>query len=509
MLIFYKDIYLVIFMRSYLLVLLITLFLLSGCQSTEQSLQPSDNQQAPVIFNHFKPTAITPPPLTDTEQKKQKIHLKAPSQQVENVSQANNRSQDLWQHIANNLTIKVYLNKALNKRIAWYTKQPNYLQIVSARAEPYLYHIVSKIEQRKLPMELALLPFVESDFRPTISSSEQAVGVWQLVGATAHHFGIKSDQWYDGRKDVLASTDAALDYLAYLHKRFDGNWLHALAAYNSGEGRVKRAIAENKKRGKSTDYWSLKLPKETSEYVPKLMALSYLVQHPKRGLIRPKLANKALTTELNVGQQFDFSVIANLSGIGRSQLHKLNPGYLKNQSSPNGPHTLLLPLQQQSLLRSQFFKNNFTGEYTVKKNDTLYSIARRFGLSVKKLKTINNKRSNLIGIGETLLVGQPRTMPDSLMIDYRISPYLEQNEVTIPTIAIQYQVKPGDTIWGISQLYDVPHSDLAQWNKLNATSILTPGTQLILHLPQVTKAVPQVSNASLLSELEKTLKQPH
>lgn len=493
-------------MRSYLLALLVMLVLLSGCQSTEQPLQSSDTPQAPIIFNHFKATANTPPPPTDTEQK---IHLTAPSQQVENVLQANNRSQDLWQHIANNLTIEVYLNKALNKRIAWYTKQPNYLQIVSTRAAPYLYHIVSKIEQRKLPMELALLPFVESDFRPTISSSEQAVGVWQLVGATAHHFGIKSDQWYDGRKDVLASTDAALDYLAYLHKRFDGNWLHALAAYNSGEGRVKRAIAENKKRGKSTDYWSLKLPKETSEYVPKLMALSYLVQHPKHGLIRPKLANKALTTEFNVGQQFDFSVIANLSGIGRSQLHKLNPGYLKNQSSPNGPHTLLLPLQQQSLLRSQFFKSNFTGEYTVKKNDTLYSIARRFGLPVKKLKAINNKNSNLIGIGETLLVGQPHTMPDSLMIDYRISPYLEQNEVTIPTIAIQYQVKPGDTIWGISQLYDVPHSDLAQWNKLNATSILTPGTQLILHLPQVTKAAPQVSNASLLSELEKTLKQPH
>ncbi|CAM3860020.1 membrane-bound lytic murein transglycosylase D [Pseudoalteromonas mariniglutinosa NCIMB 1770] len=497
-----------IFMRSYLLALLMLLLLLTGCQTTEQPVEPSDAPQAPIIFNHFKPTH-TPQPLADSEQKKQTIKLKAPSQQATKQSQASNRSQDLWQHIADKLTIKVYLNKALNKRISWYTKQPNYLQIVNERAAPYLYHIVSKIEQRKLPMELALLPFVESDFRPTISSSEQAVGVWQLVGATAHHFGIKSDQWYDGRKDVLASTDAALAYLEYLYKQFDGNWLHALAAYNSGEGRVKRAIAENKKRGKSTDYWTLKLPKETAEYVPKLLALSYLVKHPNRGLTRPKLANKALTTELNIGQQFDFSVIANLSGIGRNQLHKLNPGYLKNQSSPNGPHTLLLPLQQQSLLSSQFFKSNFAGEYTVKKDDTLYSIARRFGLSVEKLKAINHKHSNLIGIGETLMIGQPRTMPDSLTIDYRISPYLEQNEMAIPTIAIHYQVKPGDTIWGISQLYDVPHSDLAQWNQLNASSILTPGTQLVLHLPQATKTAPQIHNEGLLSELEKTLKQPH
>lgn len=497
------------FMRSYLLALFVTLILLSGCQTTEPYSAPSDTVQAPVIFNHVKPSSNSSAQPTDTKHKKQKITLTAPAQQAATSPQAHTRNKDLWRHIADNLTIQIYLNKALNKRITWYTKQPKYLQVVSARAAPYLYHIVSKIEQRKLPMELALLPFVESDFRPTISSSEQAVGVWQLVGATAHHFGIKSDQWYDGRKDVLASTDAALAYLEYLHKRFDGDWLHALAAYNSGEGRVKRAIAENKKRGKSTDYWSLKLPKETSEYVPKLMALSYLIQNPQRGLYRPKLANKALTTELNVGQQFDFSVIANLSGIGRSQLHKLNPGYLKNQSSPNGPHTLLLPLQHQSLLSSQFFKNNFTGEYTVKKNDTLYSIARRFGLSVNKLKAMNNKTSNLIGIGEALMVGQPRTMPDSLTINYKISPYLEQTEIAIPTIAIQYQVKPGDTIWGISQLYDVPHSDLARWNKLSASSILTPGTQLVLHLPQATKAVSQLHDEGLLSELARTLKQPH
>ena len=122
---------------------------------------------------------------------------------------------------------------------------------------------------------------------------------------------------------------------------------------------------------------------------------------------------------------------------------------------------------------------------------------------------MNNKTSNLIGIGEALMVGQPRTMPDSLTINYKISPYLEQTEIAIPTIAIQYQVKPGDTIWGISQLYDVPHSDLARWNKLSASSILTPGTQLVLHLPQATKAVSQLHDEGLLSELEKTLKQPH
>ena len=491
---------------------LLMFFLLLGCKTIERSAEPVETIQAPVIFTHFKPSNTQPTTATainesPDEQLKIKTVDKTPSKSTSKTV-LNQRHEDLWQHIANNLQFKIYLNKALKKRIKWYVKQPHYLKTVNKRAAPYLYHIVRKVEQQNLPMEIALLPFVESDFRPSIRSSQHAVGVWQLVGATAHHFGVKSDQWYDGRQDVLASTDAALAYLKYLHKRFNGNWLHALAAYNTGEGRVKRAISENKKHGKSTDYWSLDLPKETAEYVPKLLALSYLVQNPNKGLKRPKLANKAITTEFDVGQQFDFSVIANLSGVGRKQLHKLNSGYLKNQSSPNGPHTLLIPMAQQSLLNSQFFKRNFAGEYIVKQGDTLYAIARRFDTSVKKLKMMNNKSSSLINIGETLIVGQPQTMPGSLTIDYKISPYLEHTEVAIPTIAVEYQVKPGDTIWGISQLYDVPHKDLAQWNQLSASSILKPGTLLVLHLPQAIKPTPPKRGEGMLSGLEKTLNKP-
>ena len=239
------------------------------------------------------------------------------------------------------------------------------------------------------------------------------------------------------------------------------------------------------------------------------MALSYLLKHPEKGLKRPKLANKALTTEFDVGQQFDFSVIANLSGIGHNQLHKLNPGYLKNQSSPNGPHTLLLPIERRTLLQSKLFRNNFAGEYTVQKDDTLYSISRRFNMSVKDLKTLNDKTTNLIKVGEQLRLSQPQTMPESLLVDYNISPYLEQHEEVISTIAIDYQVKPGDSIWSISQLYDVPHKDIATWNKLSATSILKPGTILTLHLPQAKPTEPQVpASETMLSGIESSLKKP-
>ena len=334
------------------------------------------------------------------------------------------------------------------------------------------------------------------------------MGVWQLVAATAHHFGVKSDQWYDGRQDVLASTDAALDYLSYLHKRFDGNWLHALAAYNTGEGRVKRAIKRNQKRGKSTDFWALTLPKETADYVPKLLALSYLVKHPKANFKRPKLPYKALTTSLNVAKQFDFSVMAKLSGMGAKQLHALNRGYLKNQSSPHGPHTLLLPIEQQALLKNRFFKANFAGEYIVKKNDTLYGIARHFGLPLEVLKQLNNKQNNFIGVGEKLILGEPQTLPESLTINYKISPYLEQKEQIIPTIEVDYHVKPGDNLWNISQLYGVAHSDLARWNKLSASSVLKPGTQLVLFIPQAATPKTTPAKKDLLLDLQNTLNHP-
>ena len=211
---------------------------------------------------------------------------------------------------------------------------------------------------------------------------------------------------------------------------------------------------------------------------------------------------------MNVGQQFDFSVIAKLSGVGSKQLHALNQGYLKNQSSPNGPHSLLLPIGQEALLKSQFFKSNFAGEYIVKKNDTLYSIARRFSMSVSALKQLNGKQNNMIGIGEKLLVGQPKTLPKSLTIDYQISPYLEPQEVVIPTLEIGYEVKQGDSLWSISQLYEVPHSDLAKWNNLSASSILKPGTQLTLFIPQAEKPKQPQQKQDLLQDLQKSLIQP-
>lgn len=420
--------------------------------------------------------------------------------------------QELWQYIAANLRFDITPNARLQKRVQWYLSQPNYLLSVNERAAPYLYHIVKKVEQRKLPMELALLPFVESDFRPTARSSQGAVGVWQLVDATAYHFGLQSNDWYDGRQDVLAATDAALDYLHYLRQRFNGNWLHALAAYNSGEGRVKAAIKYNLKNKRSSHFWHLKLPKETADYVPKLLALSYLLQHPETGLQRPSLPNEAQTTVLDVGQAFNFGILAALLDIDKQQLHQLNPGYLRHQSPADGPFKVLLPMVQQQLFATDFYRRQFSTHYQVKLNDTLYGIARRHNTSVAQLKQLNNKTRDLIRVGETLLIHRAHAK-DDLTVDYEISPYLQQQRpAKVATYEKHHVIQDGDSLWALSRQYQVPMKDLLDWNQLTTQSLLSPGDTLILHLPVEAPITPQPnvgtgSGKDYLDEL-KTLVKP-
>ncbi|MEI5640481.1 MULTISPECIES: LysM peptidoglycan-binding domain-containing protein [unclassified Pseudoalteromonas] len=454
-----------------LLNILSVLLLIAGCQSTAP---PQVDRQAIL-------SAITHVPAKEVASER----ASAPqAEQAKPVTRKPKSEKNLWHYVRNKLYFNTAPHPRLKKRIDWYLTQPHYLNVVSRRAAPYFYHVVKKIERRGLPMELALLPFVESDFRPTAKSSQNAVGVWQLVDATAYHFGIKKDAWYDGRQDVLASTDAALDYLSYLHERFDGDWLHAIAAYNSGEARVKQAIRKNRRQGKPTHFWHLKLPQETSEYVPKLLALSHLLKTAPAKFTIPELPNKATTALLDVGQQFDLDQLAKLTGVKKRQLYQLNPGFLQHRSSPKGPHTILLPMSEQALLKSAFFRNNFSQGYIVQKNDTLYGIARKAGMSVTALKSLNNKTSDLIRVGETLLISQGNDQLD-LVVDYEVSPYIKQPNTAAkeqPKVEHQHTVSRGESLWTISRQYQVTVRDLLDWNELTAKAVLRPGDELRLLL---------------------------
>lgn len=243
-------------------------------------------------------------------------------------------------------------NERINKQIAWYSQRPSYLQEVAERARPYLYHIVSGLSASHLPAELALLPIVESAYQPTAESPKSAAGLWQFMPSTGLDFDLAQSDRYDGRLDIEASTEAAIRYLSFLKRHFNGDWLLALAAYNCGLGRVDDAISSNRANGLPTDYWSLHLPEETQDYVPRFLALSSIFANPKTyGLKLPAVKNEPYFVKVKVDRRFDIdylskkqlTVIAELANLSYEQFVQLNPGYLKPTLETDEPFTLLMP----------------------------------------------------------------------------------------------------------------------------------------------------------------------
>lgn len=233
----------------------------------------------------------------------------------------------------------------VKKFIHQYSANENRLAKITSSGAPYLYYIMEQIEKRNLPGELALVPIVESAFKPEATSHKGAAGLWQFIPGTGRQYGLKQDQWYDGRRDLTASTKAALDYLSFLYKEFDNNWMLALAAYNAGEGTIRKAIKRNIKAGKSTSFWSLKIPKETQRYVPQILALAEIVKNPKKhDVALPHIANKPYLTAVDPGKSIDFNRVAKMAGMNVKEVKKLNPGYRKQTTHPKGPRQLLLPV---------------------------------------------------------------------------------------------------------------------------------------------------------------------
>lgn len=254
---------------------------------------------------------------------------------------------DVWERASAKFALTIPDDARVTAQKKWYLKHPEYMSRVVKRAKPFLYYIVEEIEKRDMPMELVLLPIVESAFDPFAYSHGRAAGMWQFVPATGKRFGMDQARWYDGRRDVIASTQGALDYLTYLNKMFDGDWLHALAAYNSGEGRVMRAIKSNKRAGKPTDFWNLSLPRETRAYVPKLLALADILKHKEEyAFAWPEVENVAVIKVVDIGSQVDLAFAADLAGLSLKELHGLNPGFNRWATSPEGPHRLVLPLDK-------------------------------------------------------------------------------------------------------------------------------------------------------------------
>lgn len=448
---------------------------LIGCQSNNVAVNKSSlkvkSNHSPAKSNKAESTPVIT--KIETNKKVKKTTIKKPAE----VS-------DLWLRIAMQLKLPTIKHKEIDKKIAWYLKHPYYMHTITKRSEPFLYHIVNQIEQRKLPLELALLPIVESDFEIKALSAQGATGIWQLMPITAKHFNLQKNAWYDGRYDVLAATTAALDYLEYLHFKFSKNWLHAIAAYNSGEGRVKQAIIENKRFGKKTDFWSLNLPSETTNYIPKLLALSSILKQQDKYHFWPKLKNQATTINIDIGQQFDMLIAAKIAKIKMQTLYQLNPGYISNSSPKDGPHQLLVPISQAHYFDShyQLIDGKLVyGRYQVKAKDSLFKISKKFNTTVNKLKAINQLNGDLIKIGQVLAL--PAYKNSELTVEYHISPYLQRKKIPDKVkVSTSYIVKKGDTLWDISQLYGVSFKDLAVWNEIDQNAILKLGKKMIIWL---------------------------
>lgn len=290
-----------------------------------------------------------------------------------------------------------------------YMRAPKNLTKGLTRAEPYIYMFMNEVEARGLPSEFALLPMVESMYETTANSHMGAGGIWQIIRPTGRRFGLLQDSYYDGRFDVQASTQAALDYLVFLGQRYNGDWLLAAAAYNCGEGNVDKAIRRNKAAGKKTDFWSLNLPRETRGYVPKLLAVKEIVAHPERYNIQlPQIMNKPYITHIDIGNEKSLAQVAALVDLSLDEIISYNPGYHQLITHPSGPSHIILPISHAKVLKSKMHCLNARSAgsptYVVKKGDTLGKIAGTAGTTVAAIKKTNRLASDTIRIGQELVL---------------------------------------------------------------------------------------------------------
>lgn len=375
---------------------------------------------------------------------------------------------DLWRQIPKGFALSGYEQSRVDAELNWYARNQTYLDRVTQRATPFMYFILQQLRLRKMPTEIALLPIVESAFQAFAYSPSSASGLWQFIPTTGKHYGLKQNWWYDGRRDIHAATIAALDFLNDLHKRFSGDWLLALAAYNSGQGTVNRAIRKNRKNNKPTDFWALNLPKETRDYVPRLLAISALVAEPEAyGVTLTPIPGKPYFEKINVGHQIDLALAARLADISIDELFSLNPAFNRWATPPNGPHYLLVPVVSVHYFKEGLAELNNKGRpnwirHRVKKGEHLSEIALRYATTMAFLQEINNLKGRKIHPGTDLTI-----------------PVTGKNKKSKGT-KFKYTVKPGDTIWGLARKYKVNVGDLEAWNSMTRQSTLVSGRKLVL-----------------------------
>jgi membrane-bound lytic murein transglycosylase D len=389
-----------------------------------------------------------------------------------------NEPDDLWQRIKDGYAMPELNSEYTANHESWYAARPDYVRRMVDRSQKYLYHIVDEVEKRGMPTEIALLPMVESAFNPQAYSRSRASGIWQFIPSTGKDFGLKQNWWIDGRRNVTAATDAALNYLQKLHVMF-GSWELALAAYNAGEGTVMRAIQRNRQQGLPTDYQSLQLPPETRNYVPKLQAIKNIMTHPQQyGLDIQSIPNRPYFTKVTAPEQIDAKLAAKLAEVSYEEFAALNPEYNRPVITASGSvHEILLPIGA-----AETFQTNLAGydkplvswqTYHAKRGERMDSIAKKFGISIAQLRDIND----LPGTKGQLANARPLLVPgsagDSTMIAAAEHVGLSSSEPvkSSGTRTLQHLVKSGDTLLSIAKKYGVSPQQIIAANNLKSSHL--------------------------------------
>lgn len=377
----------------------------------------------------------------------------------------------VWDRLLSLYALPAIDNDRIDQEMQRYLNHPKYLADIQQRAEPYLYFILDEIESKQIPGELALLPVVESAFKPNAISKSKASGLWQFMPATGRLFGLKQNWWYDGRNDIYASTQAATTYLSQLSKLFDDDWLLALAAYNAGKGTIRRVRNKNRENGLETDYWSLPLRKETMNYVPRLLAIAKIFANAEKYNIPLKpFPNKPYFTVVDIDSQLDLTLATEMAQVPMTDFFILNPAFKRTSTDPAGPYRLLIHADKADTFKEKLAQTQKKDRmnwirHEIKSGENLGIIAKKYHTTVEAIRQGNYLENNNIRSGHFILIPSSRTA--TLAGTTKASKQL-------------YVVKKGDTFWEIARQFDVSSLDIANWNNLTLKNALQPGQKLII-----------------------------
>jgi len=391
---------------------------------------------------------------------------------------------DLFDRLRGGFKLADVDRPAVAQQLQWFVNNPDYVQRSFERAELYLYSIVKQLEARGMPLELALLPVIESAYEPYAYSRARAMGLWQFVPGTGSRFGLKQNWWYDGRRDVVESTRAALDYLQYLHDEFNGDWLLAIAGYNCGEAAIVQAIQVNQAKGRPIDFWSLRLPAETRAYVPKLLAMKRLVAAPESyGLTFSHIPNRPYFARVDTFGQIDLRVAAEIAGVSSDVLYELNPAFHRWATDPSGPYYLLLPTDAAEVFRANIGQLSAdermrVRHYDVHRGDSMAGIARHFRSTPKVIRELNDLPSGALVVGTELRVPDDvTTLPAKVL---QAAALADGRERRMLRPHMRVVVHRGDSLWAIARRHGVDVHTLALLNGMQPGDTLHAGQRLML-----------------------------